>query len=92
MTNDTSVINAAETWLKSTPQVDRARAALQQACDGNGQADIIAGLVRAGYFQPREPGGCNVAVLEARVPADILQETREPSEKRPAFWVRRIRR
>ena len=49
-----SRVDAAETWMKAKPQVDETRQALHEACDQAGQNDIIAGLVQACSFKPRD--------------------------------------
>ncbi len=53
LTNDTSVVDAAETWMRAKPQV------LQEACGQVDQNDVIPGLVQAGYFEPRDNWVCN---------------------------------
>ena len=89
LTNDPTVLEAAETWLNAKPQVDEARQVLQDACDEAGQSDVIAGLVQAGYFQPRDPRIYDPDVLEAKVPIDILKQCfLNQKEQRPSFWVR----
>lgn len=52
------------------------------------QSDIIAGLVQARCFQPRDSYIYDPALLEARVPTDVLRECVIQKEKRSTFWVR----
>ena len=90
---DPVVLAAAEKWLLMKPQVDEAREILQAASDGIGQADIIAGEVQAGYFDPREPRIYDPDVLETMVPMDILRKCIvAPRTKRPSYWVRKKRK
>ena len=90
---DPEVIQAAEDWLKYKPLTDEARNILQEASDRVGQADILAGEVQAGYFDPREPRIYDPDLLEQYVPLDLLKRCLVKAEKkRPAYWVRKARK
>ena len=93
LTNDPTVLQAAETWMNTKPQVDQARQILQDACDQQDQTDVLAGNVQAGYFQPREPRIYDPDLLERHVPIDVLRKCfLDEQKKRPIFWVRTKRR
>lgn len=89
MTGDPKIVSAAEEWARLKPLVDEARDVLQTASNQQGQADIIASGVTAGYFQPRSEPVYDHSMLSREVPAEVLRKCLIPQEpKRLAFWVR----
>ena len=92
-TDDPEVLSAAQTWLEMKPKVDEVKDALQSASDAAGKVDVIAGVVIAGYFEPRNPPRYSTTQLEKSVPADILRKCLLPEEEaRSGFWIRKARR
>ena len=85
-----AVLDAAEQWRASKPQVDMARDILQEASRANDQATIEVGGILAGPFVPRESPAYDPKALEDRVPMDVLRQclSRNQPVKRPPFWVR----
>ena len=72
--------------------MDEAKDILQKASDDADKADVIAGMVIAGYFQPRNPPAYDPEILDQLVPADILRKCRLPEERnRQGFWIRQAR-
>ena len=92
-TEEPEILAAAERWLEMKPEVDRIKDILQNASDEAGKSDVIAGMVIAGYFQPRNPPKYNPERLDQMVPADILRTCRLPEEQiRNGFWIRKAKR
>ncbi len=86
------VVEAARTWAKLKPKVDRARDMLQAVSNSAGGADVMVEGVIGGYFQPRSERVYDPDALERAVPADILRKClTDRKEKLPAFWVRKVR-
>ena len=92
-TEDPGILAAAQRWLEMKPEVDEIKDVLQNASDAADKVDVIAGMVIAGYFQPRDPPRYNPAKLDKLVPADILRKCLLPEEEaRSGFWIRKARR
>ena len=91
-TDDPEIVEAARTWLELKSTMDDAKDILQKASDDAGKVDVIAGMVIAGYFQPRNPPAYDPEILDQLVPADILKKCRLPEERnRQGFWIRQAR-
>ncbi len=91
-TDDPDIVGAAQRWLNLKPKMDDAKDILQNASDTAGKADVVAGIVVAGYFQPRNPPAYDPEILDKLVPGDILRKCRLPEErKRQGFWIRQAR-
>ena len=92
-TDDPEIIGAAESWLELKPELDRVKDILQGASDAADKVDVAAGMVIAGYFQPRVPPKYSANKLDKLVPADILRKCLLPEEEaRSGFWIRKARR
>ena len=86
------MVAAARRWLELKSSMDDAKDALQKASDDAGKADVVAGIVVAGYFQPRSSPAYDTDMLDKLVPGDILRKCRLPEEKkRQGFWIRQAR-
>ena len=91
--DDPEIIGAAARWLELKPELDRVKDILQGASDAADKVDVVAGMVIAGYFQPRNPPRYNPEKLDKLVPADILRKCLLPEEEaRSGFWIRKARR
>ena len=87
---DPDTLEAAESWLRMDPELKRVKRTLQNASDNANKADVIAGNLRAGYFQPKKPPLYDPTLLRQRIPADILKECLMPfQDRREGFWIRR---
>ena len=92
-TDDPRILAAAQRWLEMKPEVDEIKDTLQSASDTANKVDVIAGMVIAGYFQPRNPPRYNTAELDKLVPSDILRRCLLPEEEaRNGFWIRKAKR
>ena len=93
LSQEPDVISAATEWAKLKPRVEEAKDVLQAASNKAGQADVIAGGITAGYFQPRSEPVYDHSMLTREVPADVLRKCTIPQEpKKLAFWVRTTER
>ena len=91
-TDDPDIVGAAHRWLDLKPKMDDAKDILQKASDDADKADVVAGIVVAGYFQPRSSPAYDAEKLDKLVPGDILRKCRLPEEKkRQGFWIRQAR-
>ena len=89
---DPETAQAVRTWSQIKPLMDQVRRVLQDSCENEGGADIIADGVIAGFFQPRNPPVYDPDKLARLVPADILQKCAAPSRPdKKAFWIRTAR-
>ena len=91
-TNDPQAVDAALQWAQMKPRQDQVKQTLQQACEDTGRADITAGGVVAGYFQPRDPPDIDEKLLARLVPADILRQCLRQRPPQDRFWIRFPRR
>ena len=90
---DPDLIAAAQEWLEKKDRTDEIRDLLQAVSDAAGQADVLAGEARAGYFYPRDSQSYAPELLERHVPGDILRKCASaPRVSQPRYWVRRNNR
>ena len=81
-TEDPGHIRRGPQVLDLKPKLDEARDILQKASDDAGKVDVVAGIVVAGYFQPRNPPAYDPDILHKLVPGDILRKCRLPEERK----------
>ena len=77
-TDDPDIVGAAHRWLEPKSRMDDAKDTPQKASDDAGKADVVAGIVVAGYFQPRNPPAFGVKPSSPGSP-----EHSEPRGKQP---------
>ena len=87
-----TTVELASQYQEAKDRVDAARARLREICEQNQKRDIIAGRLRAGFFQPSPARQYDPDTLRKYLTSAQLHEAEITRQPAPAFWIRPHRR